>query len=84
MDGTIGDWDGTSLLSNINVPTLVLNGEHDTAQRRSCAPFFEHIPRVRWVTLTGASHMSHLDSPEMREKTMRLVAEFLCQGSIDI
>lgn len=77
MDGSLKDWDGTHLLSNINVPTLVFNGEHDTAQYRSVAPFFEHIPRVRWVTLSGASHMSHLDSPELRNETMRLFAQFL-------
>ncbi|KAK4504520.1 hypothetical protein PRZ48_005436 [Zasmidium cellare] len=80
LDGSIGVWDGTALLPKIDVPTLVFNGEHDTAQERSTAPFFHHIPRVRWVTMSGASHMSHLDSPEMREKTMRRQAYNLSFG----
>lgn len=45
LDGSVGEWDGIPLLSNISAPTLVFNGEYDTAQHRSCAPFFEHIPR---------------------------------------
>lgn len=77
LDGSVGEWDGTSLLSSINAPTFVFNGEYDTAQYRSNAPFFEHIPKARWVTLAGASHMSHLDSPEMRDKTTRLFGQFL-------
>jgi pimeloyl-ACP methyl ester carboxylesterase len=77
LDGSVGKWDGRALLPSINAPTLVFNGEYDTAQHRSCAPSFEHILRVRWVTLAGASHMSHLDSSEMRDKTMRLFAQFL-------
>lgn len=77
LDGSVGEWDGRPLLRNIDATTLVFNGEFDTAQYRSVAPFFEHIPRVRWVTLAGASHMSHLDSPEMRDQTMRLMGQFL-------
>lgn len=70
-------WTAIPLLPKINVPTLIYNGEFDTAQYESTLPFFEHIPRVRWITLQGASHMSHLDSPEMRAKTLLLVGQFL-------
>jgi L-proline amide hydrolase len=83
LDGSLGEWDGRALLPRINVPTLVFNGEYDTAQYRSCTPFFEHIPRVRWVTLAGASHMSHLDSSEIRDKTMHLFGQF-CLPEQDI
>ena len=67
------------LLPKIKVPTLVFNGEFDTAQYVSVVPFFNHIPRVRWVTLPGASHMPHLDSPELLEDILKLVGDFLLQ-----
>lgn len=65
------------LLPKIAVPTLVYNAEFDTAQTESVQPYFNHIPRVRWTTLRGASHMAHLDSPEMLDKVLDLAGQFL-------
>lgn len=73
------DWDIIASLPNINVPTLVYNGEHDTTQYGPTAPFFEKIPRVRWRTIPGASHMPHLDSDALAEETLKLVGDFLTQ-----
>lgn len=67
----------TPSLPNIEVPTFVLNGEFDTTQYKPTVPFFNLIPRVRWVTLANASHIAYLDSAEMLAKVLGLVAEFL-------
>lgn len=56
------------------MPTLLLNGEHDEAQNVCVAPFFKNIPKVKWITMDGASHMSHVEQPE---KYMQIVADFL-------
>ncbi|CZT20853.1 related to proline iminopeptidase [Ramularia collo-cygni] len=83
-NGTLQDWTCIPLLTQINVPTLVYNGEFDVAQDRVTAPFFELIPRVRWVTLPGASHMMHVESEELLQKIFGFVVSFLRGGSEDV
>ncbi|KAF2151898.1 proline-specific peptidase [Myriangium duriaei CBS 260.36] len=65
-------------LHQITAPTLIYNAEFDTSSR-DCAqePFFQLIPRVRWVKLAGAGHCAHLQSPELKEKILKLVGDFL-------
>ena len=38
------------------------------------APFFEKLPKVKWVTFEGSSHTPHW---EERDRYMKLVADFL-------
>ncbi|CAK4021270.1 related to proline iminopeptidase [Lecanosticta acicola] len=76
-DGSMEHYSTIPLLPKINVPTLLFNGEFDTAGYPVMVQFFNHIPKVKWMTLDGASHMSHLDSEAMRERTLKLVGEFL-------
>lgn len=72
--------DPRPLLSQINVPTLLYNGEYDTAGERVVMPFFEGIPRVRWITFPDGSHMMHADSPELQDKVLRVVGDFFLGG----
>ena len=58
----------------ITVPTLLYNGEYDEAQDSAVIPFFRGIPKVKWITISNASHMSHI---EQRGKYMQLTADFL-------
>lgn len=37
-------------------------------------PFFEHIEKVKWITLDNAAHFSHVDQ---RESYMKQVGGFL-------
>lgn len=76
-NGTLRRYSSMPLLPCIKVPTLLFNGEFDTAQDESTYPLFEGIEKCKWVTLSGASHMPHLDSEEMLERTLRLVGGFL-------
>ena len=56
------------------MPTLVLNGRKDIAQDYVVAPFFEKIPKVKWITFEASSHTPFW---EEREAYFRRVAEFL-------
>lgn len=78
-EGTFRDWTCIPRLHQIDVPTLVYNGEFDSSHDVTTVPFFENIPRVRWVTFSHAGHMCHLEGPEIREKVMTTVGEFLTQ-----
>lgn len=75
----MGQWNGLSLFPNIKVPTLVTNGEFDTTQDLPTRPLFELIPDVRWVTIPKASHISHLDSDELADKTIQLIGDFFAE-----
>lgn len=61
------------------MPTLVYNGEHDTSHDIGQEPFFQFIPRVRWITFQGGSHMCHLDGGGLKERVLKVVGEFLVQ-----
>ncbi|KAK8066954.1 proline-specific peptidase [Apiospora hydei] len=67
--GSLKDWTVVSRLPNITAPTLVYNGEHDTSHDVAQVPFFELIPRVRWITIPGGG------GP--RERVLKVVGEFL-------
>ena len=56
------------------MPTLVVNGKADFAQDFASRPFFERIPKVKWLTLENSSHMPFW---EEREHYNKLVEEFL-------
>ncbi|KAK8017425.1 hypothetical protein PG993_013751 [Apiospora rasikravindrae] len=75
--GSLKDWTVVSRLPSIAAPTLVYNGEHDTSHDVAQVPFFEHIPRVRWITIPGGGHMCHAESGGPRERVLKVVGEFL-------
>lgn len=52
-------------LRRLNVPTLVLSGEHDSAQRRAIASWFvQALPDARLQVVPGAGHLAALDDPD--------------------
>ncbi|GAM91102.1 hypothetical protein ANO11243_091490 [Dothideomycetidae sp. 11243] len=77
--GSLRDWTVTPAAQNINVPTLLFNGEFDQSHDIVVQPLFELIPRVRWVTIPGASHCPSLEGERSREKYFSLVGDFLSQ-----
>ncbi|ETS77147.1 hypothetical protein PFICI_11021 [Pestalotiopsis fici W106-1] len=69
------DWEGYKLFGpDIEVPTLLINGTNDEVQNLCFEPWFRTIPKVKWVTIEGASHMSHW---EQRGRFVQLCGEFL-------
>lgn len=78
--GSMLGWTSIPQLPQIIAPTLIYNGEYDTSHDISQEPFFELIPRVRWVTFPNAGHMCHLEGGGLRERVLRVVGDFLTQG----
>lgn len=76
ITGSLRTWSVISSLSSISCPTLVLNGAYDEVQDSCVAPFFEHIPRVKWCVLAESSHMGQY---EERNRYMQIVRDFLNQ-----
>ena len=72
--GALRDWDITARLGAINVPVLVISGEHDEATPAVVQPLVEAVADVRWELLPDASHTPHLEQPE---RFLTLVESFL-------
>jgi 3-oxoadipate enol-lactonase len=67
--------DSTSLLAEIDVPTLVIGGEEDEiSSPEVMGAMAEKIPNSRHVTLARAGHLSNLEAPEGFNKALE---EFL-------
>lgn len=74
--GVIRDWDVTDRLGEIDVPCLVISGEHDEATPAVVAPLVAGLRDVRSVVVDGTSHMTHVEAPE---RFRRIVAAFLAE-----
>ncbi|KAI8634569.1 hypothetical protein F5Y19DRAFT_469630 [Xylariaceae sp. FL1651] len=76
VSGSLRGWTSVLILGRIKVPTPLINGTEDEAQDVAVRPFFDHIERVKWITLDSAAHFSHIDQ---REKYMEHLLAFLMQ-----
>ena len=74
ISGSLRDYDVTSILHTIKVPTLVFNGRYDEVQDFVVLPLFQHIPHVKWYTFAESAHMTRLEEPE---KWIALVSAFV-------
>jgi L-proline amide hydrolase len=63
--GTLREWDVTNRLGEIQVPTLVVTGEHDEATPAINRTVSQGIPGAESVILDGCSHMAHVEQTEM-------------------
>jgi len=53
------------------------NGTREQAQDFVVAPYFNLIPRCKWVTFEHSSHMRHY---EEAERCMKIISDFLFSG----
>lgn len=74
ISGSLRNWTCIPTLGNIEAPTLLINGAQDEAQDVAMQPFFDHLKRVKWITLDNAAHFSHVDQ---REKYRKHLEAFL-------
>lgn len=72
--GTLRDWSVIDRLPLIEVPTLVVAGEHDEATPATWQPFLERIPGASGHVFPGASHCVHLEQPD---EFLDVIAVFL-------
>ncbi|GHD88470.1 proline iminopeptidase-family hydrolase [Kocuria marina] len=74
--GSLREWSIIDRLGAIDVPTLVLAGEHDEATPLTWQPFVDGIEDVRTHVHPDASHCVHLEHPaEFRA----VIGDFLAQ-----
>ncbi|CAJ2502627.1 Uu.00g100210.m01.CDS01 [Anthostomella pinea] len=71
ISGSLRDWTCIPMLKHIKAPTLLINGTDDEAQDVAMQPFFDHIEKVKWITLENAAHFSHVDQREVYMKHLR-------------
>lgn len=62
--GSLRDWNITSKLDRIKVPTLLINAVLDVAQEHSVRPLFDNIAKSKWITFDGSAHMTLIDQKE--------------------
>ena len=72
--GTLHDWDVTPRLGEIDVPVLVISGEHDEATPAVVRPVVEGLQDATWELVEGTSHSTHLERPG---RFLELVSAFL-------
>ena len=72
--GTLKDWDITSRLGEIHVPTLVISGRYDEATPAIAETVHRGIPGSEWVLFEHSSHMPHAEEPE---RFMPVLDDFL-------
>ena len=72
--GSLGTWDVTARLGEIDVPTLILSGRFDEATPAVVEPLHKGIAGSEWVVLENSSHSSHVEEKEL---THELLSGFL-------
>ena len=59
--GTLKDWDITSRLGEITIPTLVISGRYDEATPEIAGRVHRGIPNSDWIVFEESSHMPHIE-----------------------
>lgn len=72
--GSLKTWSIIDDLHKINVPTLLLNGRYDEAHDMCVEPYFQRIPKVKWIQFVHSAHVPQL---EETERFMEVVGNFL-------
>jgi L-proline amide hydrolase len=72
--GSLKGWSVIDRLPQIDVPTLVISGQHDEAAPVAVRPFFDLIPDVRWRIFAESSHLPHVEETEL---FLSVVRDFL-------
>jgi len=72
--GTIAGFDITDRLAEIDVPVLLISGEHDEVRPEVIASMHERLRDSEWELFEDSSHMPHLEEPE---RFLAVVSSFL-------
>lgn len=74
ITGSLKTWSVIDRLHNIQATTLLINGRYDRTQDSVVEPFFQNIPKVRWIQFADSAHVPQL---EETERFMEVVWAFL-------
>ena len=72
--GPLREWNITDRLGEIEVPVLLISGEHDEVRPEVVQAAHDRLRESEWVLFEGCSHTPHLEQPE---RFLRVVEEFL-------
>ncbi|KAI1105611.1 proline iminopeptidase [Jackrogersella minutella] len=75
--GSFKEWEPWKEAHNIEAEALLINGDQDEAMDLCIEPWFRSIAKVKWVTLSNSSHMTHW---EHRDRFNELCGTFLLSG----
>lgn len=64
LSGSLEDWDRSTNLSSIGVPTLVIGATHDTMDPAHMRWMSEQLPRGTYLHCPEGSHLAQYDDPE--------------------
>jgi L-proline amide hydrolase len=73
--GTIAGFDITDRLGEIEVPVLLVSGEHDEVRPSVVASMHERLRDSEWVLFEGCSHTPHLEDQERFEAVVSAFLE---------
>ena len=59
-----GEWDLRRQLRRLQVPTLVVHGEHDAISMEASREWARSLPEARLLVVRGADHYLHAEKPE--------------------
>jgi proline-specific peptidase len=74
ITGTLKNWDITSRLGKIQVPTLITAGRYDEFTPRQAQELNSGIPGSELVTFENSSHMQFIEEPD---RYFQVVGDFL-------
>ena len=77
VDGNLKEVEYVDRLHEIEVPTLIIAGDHDESDPKMSQEMHEKIARSQLVILPNSGHMTFVDQNEQFLKTVR---EFVAQG----
>jgi L-proline amide hydrolase len=72
--GPLREWSIADRLGEIDVPLLLISGEHDEVRPEVVKVIADRVPGARWELFETSSHTPHLEEPE---RFLRVVEEFL-------
>ncbi|ESK95459.1 proline-specific peptidase [Moniliophthora roreri MCA 2997] len=74
VTGTLSNWTVVDIIHRINVPTLLISAPMDEIQPVAAAPWFDNIPKVKWVELQNSTHLAEFEEPK---NWFRVLLQFL-------
>ncbi|MFK7828510.1 MAG: proline iminopeptidase-family hydrolase [Congregibacter sp.] len=69
--GSLGDFDLSGRLGDIDIPTLFITGEFDEARPNTVKAFADAVPGSRFVVIPGVGHSSLSREPVFYRDTLR-------------
>ncbi|KAJ7585339.1 Alpha/Beta hydrolase protein [Mycena floridula] len=64
ITGTMKEWSIIDILDRIQCPTLLISAPNDSVQLPAVLPWFERVPKLKWVELQDSTHLAMYEEPD--------------------